>query len=141
MKNPHVSSPAQGVSIGGASARSGVSARMIRHYESLGFLPDVLRTDSGYRQYSDADIHSLCFIHRARALGFSMAAIGELLSLWHDRARSSASVRKIAQAHLAELEARIASMQAMHQVLADLVKGCHGDARPDCPILNDLAQR
>ncbi|RYF71008.1 MAG: Cu(I)-responsive transcriptional regulator [Comamonadaceae bacterium] len=126
--------------IGTAAARSGVSARMVRHYESLGLLAAVGRTDSGYRQYGEADIHTLRFIKRARDLGFSMEAIGELVGLWHDRQRSSASVRQIAQTHLAELETRIAALQSMQQTLAHLVHCCHGDARPDCPILDDLAQ-
>ncbi|RYF83050.1 MAG: Cu(I)-responsive transcriptional regulator [Comamonadaceae bacterium] len=135
-----VVAPAGHVAIGTAAARSGVSARMVRHYESLGLLPAVGRTDSGYRQYSDADIHTLRFIKRARDLGFSMDAIGELVGLWHDRQRSSASVRQIAQAHLVELENRIAALQSMQQTLSHLVHCCHGDARPDCPILDDLAQ-
>ena len=138
-----VSPPARGgaFAIGTAAARSGVSARMVRHYESLGLLPPVQRTDSGYRQYSEADIHTLRFIKRARDLGFSMDAIGELVGLWHDRERSSATVRQIAQAHLAELESRIASLQSMQQTLAHLVHCCHGDARPDCPILDELEGR
>lgn len=127
------------VSIGEAARRSGVSARMVRHYESLGLLPAVARTDSGYRQYTAADIHSLRFVKRARELGFSMTEIAELVSLWHNRRRTSASVKRIAQQHLAELEQRIAAMQAMRATLAHLVHCCHGDTRPDCPILEDLA--
>jgi MerR family copper efflux transcriptional regulator len=127
------------VAIGEASHRSGVSARMVRHYEGLGLLPAVARTESGYRQYSDADVHSLRFIKRARDLGFSMDEIGELVGLWQNRRRASASVKRIAQQHLAELEQRIADMQAMRNTLAHLVHCCHGDARPDCPILEDLA--
>lgn len=127
------------VAIGEASRRSGVSARMVRHYEGLGLLPSVARTESGYRQYSDADVHSLRFIKRARDLGFSMDEIGELVGLWHNRRRASASVKRIAQQHLNELEQRIADMQAMRSTLAHLVHCCHGDARPDCPILEDLA--
>lgn len=126
-------------SIGEAARRSGVSARMVRHYEGLGLLPPVARSDSGYRLYHAADIHSLRFIKRSRELGFSMAEIAELVSLWHDRGRASASVKRIAQHHLAELEQRIAAMQAMRQTLAQLVQCCHGDQRPDCPILEDLA--
>jgi Cu(I)-responsive transcriptional regulator len=127
------------VSIGEAARRSGVSARMVRHYESLGLLPAVARTESGYRQYTEADIHSLRFVKRARDLGFSMAEITELVGLWHNRRRTSASVKRIAEQHLAELEQRIAAMQAMRATLAHLVHCCHGDARPDCPILEDLA--
>lgn len=125
--------------IGAASERSGVSARMVRHYEGLGLLPGVARTESGYRQYTEADIHSLQFIKRSRDLGFSMEEIAELVGLWHNRRRASASVKKIAQRHLGELEERIASMQAMQRTLSHLVHCCHGDGRPDCPILDDLA--
>lgn len=126
--------------IGEAARRSGVSARMVRHYEQLGLLTAVARTESGYRQYSEADIHSLQFIKRGRDLGFSMTEIIELMALWHDRERTSGSVRTIAKKHLAELEKRIASMQAMQHTLAHLVHCCHGDGRPDCPILEDLAR-
>jgi MerR family transcriptional regulator, copper efflux regulator len=127
------------VSIGEAARRSGVSARMVRHYEGLGLLPAVARTESGYRQYDDADIHTLRFIKRSRDLGFSMEEIAELVGLWHNRRRASASVKRIAQKHLGELEQRIADMQAMRNTLAHLVHCCHGDARPECPILDDLA--
>ena len=125
--------------IGEAARRSGVSARMVRHYEGLGLLPAVARTESGYRQYSEADIHTLRFIKRSRDLGFSMEEIAELVGLWHNRRRTSASVKRIAQKHLGELEQRIADMQAMQRTLSHLVHCCHGDARPDCPILEDLA--
>lgn len=127
------------VNIGEAARRSGVSARMVRHYEGLGLLPPVARTESGYRQYGEADIHTLRFIKRARELGFSMEEIAELVGLWHDRQRASASVKRVAQRHLGELDARIAAMQAMRSTLAHLVHCCKGDARPDCPILEDLA--
>ena len=127
------------IAIGQAARESGVSARMVRHYEGLGLLRAVARTESGYRQYSEADVHSLRFIKRARELGFSMDEIGELVGLWHNRRRASASVKRIAQKHLAELEQRIAAMQAMHGTLSHLVHCCQGDARPDCPILDDLA--
>ena len=125
--------------IGEAARRSGVSARMVRHYEGLGLLPDVARTESGYRQYTEADIHSLRFIKRSRDLGFSMDEIAELVGLWHNRRRTSASVKRIAQKHLGELEQRIADMQTMQRTLSHLVHCCHGDARPNCPILEDLA--
>jgi len=127
------------VSIGEAARLSGVSARMVRHYEGLGLLPVVARTESGYRQYGDADIHTLRFIKRSRDLGFSMEEIAELVGLWHNRRRASASVKRIAKKHLDELEQRIADMQSMRNTLANLVHCCHGDARPDCPILDDLA--
>jgi Cu(I)-responsive transcriptional regulator len=125
--------------IGEAARRSGVSARMVRHYEGLGLLPDVARTENGYRQYTEADIHTLRFVKRSRDLGFSMDEIAELVGLWHNRRRTSASVKRIAQKHLGELEQRIADMQAMQRTLSHLVHCCHGDARPDCPILEDLA--
>ncbi|MEJ8857143.1 Cu(I)-responsive transcriptional regulator [Variovorax robiniae] len=127
------------VAIGEAARQSGVSARMVRHYEGLGLLPAVDRTDSGYRQYSEADIHTLRFVKRARDLGFSMSEIAELAGLWHNRRRTSASVKTIAQRHLAELDQRIAAMQAMRKTLTHLVHCCHGDQRPECPILDDLA--
>jgi MerR family copper efflux transcriptional regulator len=128
------------LNIGEAAKRSGVSARMVRHYEELGLLPAVARTESGYRQYGDADIHSLRFIRRARDLGFSMPEIAELLGLWHDRRRASASVKRIAERHLGELEHRIAAMQTMQRTLSHLVHCCQGDKRPACPILEDLAK-
>lgn len=127
------------VAIGQAARRSGVSARMVRHYESLGLLPAIARADSGYRLYTEADIHTLRFIRRARDLGFSMDEIAELVGLWHDRARTSASVRRIAQKHLDELARRVADLQAMQRSLAHLVNCCQGDDRPECPILDDLA--
>ena len=127
------------VPIGEAARASGVSAKMVRHYESLGLLGEVARTDSGYRQYSAAEIHTLRFIKRARDLGFSMVEIADLLSLWRDRSRASGDVKQIAQQQVADLDARIAAMQAMRQTLNDLLHHCHGDQRPDCPIIDDLA--
>jgi Cu(I)-responsive transcriptional regulator len=128
------------VAIGEAAQRSGVSARMVRHYEGLGLLPAVARTESGYRQYGEADIHTLRFIKRSRDLGFSMEEIAELVGLWNNRRRASSSVKRIAEKHLSELEQRIADMQSMRNTLAHLVHCCHGDARPDCPILDDLSK-
>lgn len=127
------------ISIGDAAAQSGVSAKMIRHYESLGLLASVARQSNGYRQYNERDIHTLRFIKRARDLGFSMAEIAELVSLWLNRRRTSASVKRIAQTHADELTKRIEAMQAMQKTLANLIHCCHGDHRPDCPILEDLA--
>jgi len=127
------------VPIGTAAERAGVSPRMVRHYESLGLLAPVARTDSGYRQYSDADVHTLRFIRRARDLGFSMEEIATLLGLWQDKRRASAHVKKIAQAHIDDLGTRIAAMQAMQRTLQSLVGCCQGNDRPDCPILDDLA--
>lgn len=127
------------VPIGEAARRAGVSARMVRHYESLGLVAGVARTDSGYRQYTETDVHGLRFIRRARDLGFSMDEIAGLLALWQDRSRASSQVKRIAQEHIADLGERIAAMQAMQRSLQTLVSCCHGDDRPDCPILDDLA--
>lgn len=127
------------VHIGEAARLAGLSARMVRHYESLGLLPAVHRTDSGYRLYSEAEVHQLRFIKRARDLGFSMDEVSELLGLWQNRRRTSARVRAIAQRHLDELAARIEAMQSMRRTLQHLVHCCHGDERPECPILDDLA--
>jgi Cu(I)-responsive transcriptional regulator len=127
------------VAIGTAARLSKVSAKMVRHYESLGLLQLVARTDSGYRQYTQADVRTLQFVKRGRDLGFSMAEIAELVGLWHNRGRASASVKQIAQKHVAELTQRIEAMQAMQRTLTNLLEHCHGDARPDCPILDDLA--
>lgn len=132
-------STAYPVNIGEAARQSGVSAKMVRHYESLGLLPRVGRTGSGYRQYSQADVHTLQFIKRSRELGFSMDEIAGLVSLWHNRRRTSASVKRIAQKHSEDLAQRIEAMQAMQRTLAHLIHCCHGDDRPDCPILDDLA--
>lgn len=127
------------MNIGEAARQSGVSAKMVRHYESLGLLPQVHRSDSGYRQYTQAEVHTLRFIKRARDLGFSMAEIAELVSLWQNRRRASANVRRIAQKHADDLAQRIAAMQSMQQSLAHLVHCCQGNDRPECPILDDLA--
>lgn len=127
------------VPIGVAARRAGISARMVRHYESLGLVKGVARTDSGYRQYTEADVHALHFIRRSRDLGFSMEEIAELLGLWHDRSRASSQVKRIAQQHIDDLSERIAQMQAMQRSLQTLVSCCKGNDRPDCPILDDLA--
>lgn len=127
------------VAIGEAARRAGVSARMVRHYEAQGLLPPMHRTDSGYRQYAEADVHALRFIRRARDLGFSMEEISTLLGLWQDKGRASSQVKDIAQRHITALAERIAAMQAMQRTLQTLVHCCHGDERPDCPILDDLA--
>jgi Cu(I)-responsive transcriptional regulator len=105
----------------------------------VGSANTLVRTESGYRQYTGADVHTLRFIKRCRDLGFSMAEIAELVNLWQNRSRASASVKRIAQKHVDELSARISAMQAMQRSLNDLLQHCHGDARPDCPILDDLA--
>lgn len=126
------------MNIGEASKASGVSAKMIRYYEDTGLIPAAARTQSGYRAYARNDVHRLGFIRRARNLGFSVAEIGELLGLWSDRARQSADVKRVAKAHIAELEDRIASLREMADSLQQLVDCCAGDERPDCPILANL---
>ncbi|HEX5737849.1 MAG TPA: Cu(I)-responsive transcriptional regulator [Hydrogenophaga sp.] len=130
--------PAWPVSIGQAAQLSGISPKMLRHYESLGLLGDVARTGSNYRQYSENDVHTLCFIRRSRDMGFGLDAIAELVSLWHDRQRSSADVKRVAHKHLSELEERIEALQAMQRTLTHLIHQCPGDGRPECPILDDL---
>lgn len=126
------------MNIGEASKASGVSAKMIRYYEDTGLIPAAARTESGYRAYARNDVHRLGFIRRARDLGFSVAEIGELLSLWSDRSRQSADVKRVANAHIAELEDRIARLREMADSLQELVDCCAGDERPDCPILANL---
>ena len=126
------------MNIGQAARASGVSAKMIRYYESNGLLPPADRTAAGYRVYSDADVHRLRFVRRARDLGFQMAEISELLGLWNDRSRHSADVRKLARAHIGELRGRMEQLQQMVDTLQELVDACAGDDRPDCPILAGL---
>lgn len=127
------------MNIGQAAHASGISAKMVRHYEALGLLPDIARTESGYRQYDQAAVHTLRFIRRARDLGFGIDEIRTLLGLWRDRGRASAQVKRIALEHAADLQRRIEEMQAMKRTLEHLAAGCQGDDRPDCPILDDLA--
>jgi Cu(I)-responsive transcriptional regulator len=126
--------------IGKAAKESGGSVKMIRHYEALGLLRGIPRTASNYRVYGENEVHTLRFIKRARSLGFSMEDIRALLSLWQDKRRPSAAVKKIAGTHMAALERRIAEMQDMLTTLRHLSHHCHGDERPDCPILEDLAR-
>ncbi len=127
------------MNIGEASARSGVSAKMIRYYESIGLIAPAARTASQYRVYVEDEVHTLRFIRRARDLGFSLEETRELLALWHDRSRASADVKKLATAHIRDLEAKAAELQAMAETLRHLAAHCHGDHRPDCPILADFA--
>ncbi len=127
------------MNIGDASKQSAVSAKMIRHYESLGLLPEVSRSEAGYRQYDEGVIHTLRFIRRARDLGFGIKEIETLLALWRNRRRASGQVKRIALVHAADLQRRIEAMQAMQRTLEHLAGCCHGDERPDCPILDDLA--
>jgi MerR family copper efflux transcriptional regulator len=130
--------PADIFNIGQAAQRANVSAKMVRHYESLGLLPRIGRTDSGYRQYTEKEVHTLRFIKRARDLGFSMPDISELLKLWQNKRRSSESVKRIASVHVANLDQRIEELVAMKRTLQHLVNCCHGDDRPECPILDKL---
>ena len=127
------------LNIGEAARASGVSAKMIRHYEEVGLMPAAARNEAGYRQYGSADIHTLRFIRRARDLGFSIAEIGQLVGLWQDRRRPSRSVKALAETHIRELEQKAAHLLAMKATLEHLVHCCHGDERPDCPILETLA--
>lgn len=128
------------MNIGDAARASGVSAKMIRYYESVGLIAPAARRASGYRDYSEADLHVLRFVRRARDLGFSLAEIHELLALWRDRERHSAEVRRIAEAHVEALQQKIRDMQEMADTLQELVHCCQGDDRPDCPILDRLAR-
>ncbi len=128
------------MNIGEASKATGVTAKMIRYYESIGLMPKVIRTGSGYRVYSESDIHTLRFIRRARDLGFSIESITKLLRLWQNRNRSSSNVKSVTTEHIDALRKRISEMEAMVRTLEHLAKHCHGDQRPDCPILDDLAK-
>lgn len=127
------------VNIGDAAAATGVSAKSIRHYEESGLIPPANRTFANYRLYSQKDLHTLRFIKSARTLGFSIADIGTLLSLWQNQSRNSADVKKLALGHVAELNQKIQEMERMRDTLQSLARTCHGDKRPDCPILKGLA--
>lgn len=127
------------MNIGQASEATGVSAKMIRYYEEIGLIRPPVRTQAGYRVYGDNDLHMLRFVRRARDLGFAVAEIADLVALWRDRSRASAEVKRIAMDHVAVLEAKAAALREMSATLRDLAERCHGDARPDCPILTDLS--
>ena len=127
------------MNIGNAAKVSGVSAKMIRHYESVGLLPPAIRSDAGYRLYGEKDVRTLLFIRRSRDLGFSIEEIRSLVSLWQDRARSSREVKVLARQHLNYLDRKLDELQSMKNALSHLVSCCHGDDRPDCPILESLA--
>ncbi len=127
------------MTIGEAAKVSGVSAKMIRYYERIGLIPQAGRTDAGYRTYDDGDTRTLQFVHRARCLGFPLEAIRLLLALWHDRSRSSRDVKRIALATVADLRRKQAELDAMARSLEHLAAHCRGDERPDCPIIDDLA--
>lgn len=128
------------MNIGNASRESGVSVKMVRHYESIGILPKAARTEGNYRLYGRNEVHTLRFIRRARDLGFSMEDIRELLGLWQSKSRRSASVKKIVGAHVDGLKRKIAELEGMVKTLEHLAHHCHGDHRPECPILDDLAK-
>lgn len=127
------------MNIGKAAAASGISAKMIRYYETIGLIPAASRTGAGYRDYADKDVHTLRFIRRARDLGFSVEQMTELLTLWQDRSRASADVKRIALTHVAALEQKAQELQGMSRTLKHLAKHCQGNARPDCPILDELS--
>ncbi|HSG74720.1 MAG TPA: Cu(I)-responsive transcriptional regulator [Burkholderiales bacterium] len=127
------------MNIGQAAKHSGVSAKMIRHYEGIGLIPKAARTFSGYRTYSGNDVHTLRFIRQARNLGFSIKQIEHLLGLWRNQRRPSSKVKALALEHIAALDARVAELQAMKRTLQALAEHCHGDERPECPILDGLA--
>jgi len=127
------------MNIGRAAALSGVSAKAIRYYESIGLIRPAVRAGNGYRDFNAQDVHVLRFVHRARDLGFSVSEVGELIALYADRERASADVREIAQHAIDRIGGKIGELESMRAVLQDLVRRCHGDDRPDCPILDDLA--
>jgi MerR family copper efflux transcriptional regulator len=127
------------MNIGQAARESGLSAKMIRYYESIGLLAPAVRSDSGYRLYQAADMHTLGFIKRSRDLGFSLEEVARLLTLWQDRKRASADVKQLARRHIDELDRRIGELSSLRNTLEHLVEHCHGDDRPDCPILQELA--
>lgn len=127
------------MNIGQAAKLSGIPAKTIRYYESVGLIPPASRTDSGYREYRQADVSVLKFVERARGLGFSIHDVSKLLSLWHNKARKSAQVKALAERHIKAIELKIRELETMQAALNHLVSKCHGDDRPDCPILDDLA--
>lgn len=129
------------MNIGEAAKISGVNAKLIRHYESIGIIPKASRSDAGYRTYSDTEVHILSFVKRSRNLGFSMKEIKKLVNLWRNKGRASSEVKNLATKHIDEMEQKIFDLQSMVKTLKHLAKTCHGDNRPDCPILNDLASQ
>jgi MerR family copper efflux transcriptional regulator len=128
------------MNIGEVADKAGVPAKTIRYYEDVGLIPPARRTESGYRNYDDRDLATLRFVQRARSLGFSVKDVGALLALWNDSARASAEVKRLAANHVDEIDRKLAELKSMRHTLVDLMDRCHGDDRPDCPILDDLAQ-
>jgi MerR family copper efflux transcriptional regulator len=127
------------MNIGQAAKNSGLSAKMIRYYESIGLLKAARRSDSGYRLYGPEDLHTLAFIKRSRDLGFSLEEVAKLLTLWQDRQRASSDVKALAREHITALDQKISELASLRDTLQELVEHCQGDHRPDCPILKDLA--
>ena len=127
------------MNIGQAAKHSNVRAKTIRYYESIGLIAPARRTESGYRTYDEKDVQTLRFIHHARNLGFSVKEVSMLLDLWRDQRRASADVKALATAHVAAIDQKIEELQRMRDTLLDLTKRCHGDDRPDCPIIDELA--
>ena len=125
--------------IGTVAGRSGVPSKTIRYYESIGLIPRAPRSEGGYRRYSERDLHTLSFVQRARGLGFSVKEVSALLALWRDDRRASADVKALSERHVVDIDHKISELQAMRRTLVDLIERCHGDHRPDCPILDDLA--
>lgn len=128
------------MNIGQLAKSSGINAKMIRHYESIGLIPKAPRSGAGYRTYNQDDVYILRFLARARNLGFSMKDIKQLIGLWRNRGRQSREVKNLAQGHLKALETKIAELQSMADAIKHLIKNCHGDHRPNCPILEDLGK-
>jgi Cu(I)-responsive transcriptional regulator len=127
------------MNIGAIAKRSGLPAKTIRYYESIGLIPPALRSEGNYRTYTEHDLQTLKFVQRARGLGFSVKDVAKLLTLWQDRGRASAEVRSVAQEHVSEIDRKIEELKGMRRTLTHLIEKCHGDHRPDCPILDDLA--
>lgn len=126
------------MNIGEAAKISGVNSKLIRHYESIGIIPKASRSDAGYRTYAETDVYILSFVKSARSLGFSMKEIKKLVSLWRNKSRASSDVKDLASRHVQEMEEKILNLQEMVKTLKHLAKNCHGDHRPDCPILGGI---
>jgi MerR family copper efflux transcriptional regulator len=126
------------MNIGSVAHRSGVPTKTIRYYESVGLIPPAARSDNGYRHYSEVDVQTLRFIQRARQLGFTVEDVAQLLELWRDKARASADVKALARRHIEQVEAKLGELESIRRVLQDLVARCHGDERPECPILDEF---